>query len=193
MKRISLLFSFIALLMLNTDCYAGCKCDDWVDKGGYCVNYVDLMIPSFPIPNSTTEIVTLKNKEIPEVTVGDVAMFNYSNYWHVAYVEEVHLNHKGAVTAIDVSEMNFGDQLSFDEFKDRWGSASESEWKRAVCCGITENYGQLGSRHRIPLNTVKQIWSPDAAESSNRKLGTVVTDKIREAINRFFLLAGRFL
>lgn len=197
MTRISIIVATLVLTItgMHSRCYADCSCDDWVEKGGYCVDYIKTRIPSFPIPKSTTEIAALKNKDIPEVEEGDVAMFNFSNYWHVAYVEKVHLDPQGNATAIDVSEMNYGDQMSYDEYRKKWKRKSKSEWKRALCCGVTDNYDQTGSRKNIALNTVKQIWSPDPPEFSDviRERGDAVIDKAREVLNRLFQFTGREL
>jgi hypothetical protein len=195
MKLLSAIVTAIVITGMHASCYAGCNCDDWMKKGGYCVDYVKAKIPAFPIPQNNTEIAALKNKDIPEVAEGDVALFNFSNYWHVAYVEKVHLDQHGNATTIDVSEMNFGDQLSFNEFKKIWKHKSSSEWKRALCCGITENYDQTSSRKNIALNTVSQIWSPVAAtsESTKGEHDDTAFDKIREALNRFLQFTGREL
>ena len=181
--------------ILRTTCYAGCNCDDWMKKGGYCVDYVKTKIPTFPIPQNTTEIASLKNKDIHEVSEGEVALFNFSNHWHVAYVEKVHMDQHGNTAAIDVSEMNFGDQLSFNEFKNKWKHKSRGEWKRAICCGVTDNYNQTDTRKNVALNTVKQIWSPVAAtsESAKGEHDNSAYDKIREALNRFLQFSGREL
>ena len=195
MRILVIAATFVIAGMQHTSCYAGCNCDDWVKKGGYCVDYVKTRIPTFPIPQNTAEIAVLKNREIPEVSEGDVAMFNFSNYWHVAYVEKVHQDQQGNATAIDVSEMNFGDQMSFNEYKKKWRQKSRSEWKRAICCGVTDNYSQAGSRKNVALNTVKQIWSPASTVSgvANRERDDTVFDKVREVFNRFFLFTGREL
>lgn len=195
MRILAIAATFVITGMQHTSCYADCNCDDWVEKGGYCVDYVKSRIPAFPIPQNTTEIAVLKNREISDVTEGDVAMFNFSNYWHVAYVEKVHQDQQGNATAIDVSEMNFGDQMSFNEFKKKWRQKSRSEWERALCCGVTDNYDQTGSRKKVALNTVKQIWSPDSAVSgvAKKERDDTVFDKVREVLNRFFLFTGREL
>lgn len=195
MRILVLTATFVAATMLHTSCYAGCNCDDWMAKGGYCVDYVKTKVPTFPIPQNTTEIAALKNKDIPEVSEGDVALFSISNYWHVAYVEKVHLDEHGNATAIDVSEMNFGDQLSFNEFRNKWKQKSKTEWKRAICCGVTDNYDQAGARKNVALNTVKQLWSPVVAASENAKEehDDTAFDKIREALNRFLQFTGREL
>jgi hypothetical protein len=187
MKQVLLTASVIVIACVYTNCNAAdCACVDWVNKGGYCVDYVKDKIPSFPIPLSTTEIVPLKNKDITEITKGDVAIFNYRKFWHVAYVEKVHRDQQGAASAIDVSEMNFGDQISFDEFKSIWKSKSESEWKRAVCCGVTDKYDQLGFRKNIALDTVKQIWSPAFVATDGISIGrySAVVEKIRQVFNQ---------
>lgn len=169
--------------LLHARCYAGCNCDDWMQKGGYCVDYIKTQIPAFPIPQNATEIEALKNKDISDVEEGDVAIFNLGSYWHVAYVEKVYPDQQGNAAAIDVTEMNFGGQLSFGEFRNTWKQKSRSEWKRALCCGITDNYGQAGSRKNVALNTVTQIWSPDET----------VFDKVREVFNEFIQFTGREL
>ena len=129
MKRF---FAFIAAILLTgilqTRCYAGCNCDDWMEQGGYCVDYIKARIPAFPFPFTTTEIEALKNKNISDVTDGDVAVFELKNYWHVAYIEKVHRDEHGVASAIDVSEMNYGNHPSFAEFKMKWGQKNRSEW-----------------------------------------------------------------
>jgi len=155
-------------------------------KGGYCVDYVKTRIPAFPIPNKE-EMPNLKNTGISNVTEGDVAIFTIKNYWHVAYVEKVHSNRWGEATAIDVSEMNFGDELTFAEFKDKWKSKSKAEWNRALCCGITDNYDEMSFRKNVDINTVKQIWSPDDVEFEDigeRRI-QAIANKVKEVINRF--------
>jgi len=164
-------------------------------KGGYCVDYVQSRIPIFPIPQNKDEIEDLKNKDIADVKEGDVAIFSIGNYWHVAYVEEVHRNQQGDATAIDVSEMNFGGELSFAEFKSKWKSRSETEWRRALCCGITDNYDQTSLRKNVALNTVEQIWSPVTAmsEGVTERRAKALAGKAREVFNRFFQFTGREL
>ncbi|MEI6828117.1 MAG: hypothetical protein WCK54_21200 [Desulfuromonadales bacterium] len=173
-----------ASIIQYTSCHASCNCEDWMNKGGYCVDYIKTKIPSFQIPQNSDEIATLKNRDNYKITAGDVALFNISNYWHVAYVEKVHLDRHGTATAIDVSEMNFGDPLAFDEFRNKWKQESKSEWNRAVCCGVTENYGLTGERKNVALTTVKQVWSPVLANSENTAVERTV-DKLRESFSRF--------
>ena len=196
MKRISIVATAIAITVMRTSCYAGCNCDDWMDRGGYCVDYVKTKIPTFPIPKTDAEIASLKNKETAKVEEGDVAIFDLGNYWHVAYVEKVHLDSQGTATAIDVSEMNFGGQLSFQEYRNKWNRNKESEWKRALCCGVTKKYDQLSRRKNIALDSVEQVWSPDNAASQvisgGRRDGTLL-EKVREALNQFIQFTGREL
>lgn len=172
-----------------------CDCGDWMNKGGYCVDYIKEKIPGFPIPQNTTEIASLKNKPVSEITEGDVAMFNFSNYWHVAYVEKVHRDQKGAARSIDVSEMNFGDRLTRDEFMAKWKSRNEREWQRAICCGVTDRYDELSYRKNIELDTLKQIWSPepDDIEAASDRKGRRVIDKTKEVLNRFIEFVDRAL
>jgi hypothetical protein len=179
----------LALLIAgnSTRCYAErCNCDVWMERGGYCVDYIKDRIPSFQIPTKD-EMAALKNTDVEEVAEGDVVVFAIKNYWHVAYVEAVRRNWRGEATAIDVSEKNFGDGLSFAEFKARWKSKSRHEWNRAVCCGITENYDLVTWRKNVSLDTVKQVWSPDdaAAEGGRLRVNALV-DKVKEVLNKFF-------
>jgi hypothetical protein len=190
---------FIMFLTLTTACensFADCTCEDWVNRGGYCVDYVKSRIPTFPAPKSVAEITVLKNRETSQVKEGDVAIFDLGKYWHVAYVEKVHLDHKGTATAIDVSEMNFGEQLTFEEYKNRWNTGSESEWKRAVCCGVTKNFEQRSMRKNIALTSNVHIWSPDTAaahENSGRHGDDTFLEKVREAFNHLIQFTGRQL
>lgn len=196
MKRYVEIFVFFALLCSSSNGFADCNCDDWVNKGGYCVDYVKTKIPTFPIPKSVSEITTLKNKETSKVEVGDVAIFDLGKYWHVAYVEKVHVDSQGSATAIDVSEMNFGGQISFVEYKKRWHTKNAGEWKRALCCGVTQKYDRASTRKNIALNSVDQIWSPDSAvsqDNSPEQNDDSLLDKAREALNHFIQFTGREL
>jgi hypothetical protein len=196
MKRIPILVTAVVITFMHTGCYAACNCDDWMNRGGYCVDYVKTRIPTFPIPKSVAEIAALSNKATSKVEQGDVAIFDLGNYWHVAYVEKVHLDSQGTATAIDVSEMNFGGRMPFEEYKNRWGAGKESEWKRSLCCGVTKKYDRRSTRKNIALDSVEQIWSPDTAAtqviSGGRRDGTVL-EKVREALNQFIQFTGREL
>lgn len=196
MKHYAEIIIVLVLVAVSENSYAGCNCDDWMNRGGYCVDYVKTKIPEFPIPKTDTEMAALNNKEISKVEVGDVAIFDLGRYWHVAYVEKVHLDRHGSAIALDVSEMNFGGQLSFDEYKKRWHTENEGEWKRALCCGITKKYDQTSKRKKIALNSVEQIWSPATAasqENSAERRNVTLRDKVREAFNHFIQFTGREL
>ena len=160
MKRVIEIVMITVTLAGSSNSFAGCVCDDWVKRSGYCVDYIKFRIPSFPVPKDVAAIKTLTNDEVKEVKQGDVAIFNLSNYWHVAYVEKVHLDQQGNATTIDVSEMNFGGQMSSEDFKNKWGLTSESELKRAQCCGVTKSYGLTSTRQSVEISSVHQIWSP---------------------------------
>jgi hypothetical protein len=181
--------------LLQSDCFAGYSCDDWITRGGYCVDYVKTKNPIFPIPKSSSEISRLKNIEVSKVVEGDVVIFDQVNYWHVAYVEKVHRNQHGHATAIDVSEMNYGEQISFDEFKRKWNQNNENEWKRALSCGVTSKYGQLGIRNNIALSSVLQVWSPASAVSQLISLGPSngLMNSVREELNQIIRFTGRIL
>jgi hypothetical protein len=191
MKRIAVIVVTSALISgMGTSCFAmRCNCNDWMERGGYCVDYIKERIPSFPMPYKD-DMPNLKNTAIANITEGDVAIFTIKNYWHVAYVERVHRNERGEATTIDVSEMNFGDDLSFREFKAKWKSSNRDEWYRASCCGVTDNYDIITIRKNVDLDTVKQIWSPDdvPSEGLGRRRLQAIAGRVREAVNRFYQL-----
>lgn len=189
MKLISVIAMALIITAMHAGCYAGVTCDDWMEKGGYCVDYVKEKIPTFPLPQTAVELAALKNKKLRDVAEGDVAVFRYRNFWHVAYIEKVHRNRHGKATAIDISEMNFGRQLASYEYKDIWGVKSDSEWKRAVACGVTHNYNKKTSRKNVSLSTVTQIWSPApvAATVERKRRVRMVIDKVRRILCRFLL------
>ncbi|QWV95625.1 hypothetical protein KP004_03580 [Geomonas oryzisoli] len=134
---------------------------------------------------------TLKNADIADVTEGDVAIFTIKSYWHVAYVERVLRNAQDEPVTIDVSEMNFGDEPTFAEFRSRWKSANREEWSRALCCGITDNYNEITTRKNVAIETVHQIWSPDdaARDGTARRRLKALLGRVKEVINRFCELA----
>lgn len=189
MRRISIIVVTVVIAAMHSNCYAGCNCEDWVNRDGYCVDYVKSRVPEFPVPNDVAEIEVLKNRDVPEVMEGDVAIFDLGRYWHVAYVEKVHLDNQGNASAIDVSEMNFGGKMSYKEYKSRWSPKSVNEWKRALCCGVTDKYSQTSTRKNVALDTVKQIWSPAEvpAEAIGINRFNSVVSKVREVLNRFIL------
>jgi len=196
MKCMQVLVTTILLSGIPAFCFASsCTCDDWMGKGGYCVDYIKIKIPEFPVPQDKDDMEELKNTDVTNVLEGDVAIFTISNYWHVAYVEKVHRDRHGKATAVDVSEKNFGDELSFTEFKSKWKSKSHAEWSRARCCGITDNYDQVSVRKNVAIGSVKQVWSPDniVTESVAGQRVKVIAGKAREAINRFIEFTGREL
>ncbi len=160
MRPVTIACLVVVLLAPGSESGAGCNCEDWIGKGGYCVDYIKSRIPAFPVPYSIQAIKILKNEEVDDIRKGDVTLFTVSNYWHTAYVEKVHFDRQGNPFAIDVSEMNYGEQPSYDEFISRWGLVPEREWQRALCCGITKNFGLVDSRKGIPLSDVHQVWSP---------------------------------
>jgi len=196
MKRCIELILILFLTSVGTNSFAGCNCDDWMNRGGYCVDYVKAKIPAFQIPKTDTEMTALNNREISKVEEGDVAIFDLGRYWHVAYVEKVHTDSQGRATTIDISEKNFGGPIPFDEYQDRWHIKSESEWKRSLCCGVTRKYDQQSIRRNVPISMVEQIWSPDVVASQDAERvhrEETMLDKIREALNHFIQFTGREL
>ena len=195
MKLFLIIVTVVAVTVIHSRCYAGCNCDDWMTRGGYCVDYVKSRIPAFPIPKTDAEIAALKNREIASVEEGDVAIFDLGDYWHVAYVEKVHQDSQGIATGIDVSEMNFGGHITYQEYRNRWKQKNEGEWRRALCCGVTKHYNRMRMRKNIALHSVEQIWSPDSAgfrEITGNHRGAIM-EKVREAVNSFIQFTEREL
>lgn len=194
-KRVLLIVLLLSACWSSNSFALNCDCGDWMNKGGYCVDYVKERVAVFPVPQNTTEIASLKNKPVSEISEGDVAIFNLSKYWHVAYVEKVYRDQNGAARAIDVSEMNFGDRLTRDEFKAKWKSRNEREWQRAICCGVTDKYDELSFRKNVAVNTVTQVWSPDPddLEGITLRRDRGVVDKAKEVFNRLAALVDQVL
>ena len=160
MKSVPLLILLLLLFAHPAICNTDCRCENWVNRKGYCVDYVHHLIPNFPVPDDVESLIELKNKEVEKVAKGDVAIFDLGNYWHVAYVEKVHLDRQGKTTAIDVSEMNYGGPLTRRQLKEKWGINSKKELQQAACCGVTKNFGKVTNRKNVDLTTVRHIWTP---------------------------------
>lgn len=193
--RILFAVTIVAVFGAANSFAQNCDCSDWINRGGYCVDYIKEKIPDFPIPQNTAEIVSLKNKPVTEIKEGDVAIFHLRNYWHVAYVENVHRDQKGDALSIDVSEMNYGDRITRNEFKAKWKSVNEREWQRAICCGVTDQYDELSSRKNVAVNLVTQVWSPDPddSQSGNFWKDIGLMDKAKDVFNRFSALIDQVL
>jgi hypothetical protein len=80
MRRIQLLAAAVVIAIMDTSCYAACNCDDWMNRGGYCDDYVKTKISTFPIPKTDAEIAALNNKGIPEVSEGPLASSRRTMY-----------------------------------------------------------------------------------------------------------------
>lgn len=188
MKRLFGLVVPVLLLCLSSSSSAEWKCDDWVSRRGYCVDYVKSRVPSFPVPTSDADITRLDNKNVGDVAKGDVAIFDLGRYWHVAYVENVHRDHVGTVMSIDVSEKNYGDPLTRLDFTNLWDSSHVSAWKRAVWCGVTTKFGQTSVRSNVPIESVEQIWSPKPSLFHRVKRGKVgqLLDNAQVALKHIF-------
>lgn len=163
MKRVFTTTLMVLSTVVSTKGFAGCQCADWVERGGYCVDYVKSRIPSFPVPADVVAIKKLDNKHNKHIAVGDVAIFDLNRYWHVGYVEKVHLDQHGKAAAINVSEMNFGEQITLEDLKDKWGLTKKKDLKQAACCGVTNKYGEVTLRENIELSSIQQVWSPKSS------------------------------
>jgi len=190
LKRKIGIMLFLLALAGGSKCHAGGVCDDWVKRGGYCVDYVKSRIPSFPVPKDVSEIALLSNKTIRDVAEGDVAIFNLGTYWHVAYIEKVNPDQQGIPATIDVSEMNYGDRLTLDDYLKEWRLKKTSEWERAVSCGVTIRYGDIDRRSNIPISSIQQIWSPVVAASREGSGARTLLDRVRYAFEQYLQVTG---
>jgi hypothetical protein len=116
-------------------------CQDWIDKKGYSTDYIEQKIGKRQRGLASQ---WRGNVLAREVQSGDVALIALSapGAQHAALVEEVRKNSDGNVTAIRVSEWN-------------WGRTTNER------CLITENFGRLAPERWINLSGVAQIWRPD--------------------------------
>ncbi|NVN89550.1 MAG: hypothetical protein HXX11_03005 [Desulfuromonadales bacterium] len=181
----------ILIFCMGKPCFAAWNCDDWVARRGYCVDYVKSRVPLFPIPATVSDILQLNNKNVRRVAKGDVAIFDLGRYWHVAYVENVYRDHYGNAISIDVSEKNYGEKLTRGDFKNKWDSKQSNDWKRAVWCGVTSEYGQTSMRTNVAIDSVDQIWSPKPALFHSFRRGSVagLLGNAHEVIDRTLRLS----
>ena len=120
------------------------RCKQWFDKKGYSVDYIEHKTgkrqPGFA-PRWKGNVATA------EVQAGDVVISSIPGGFggggeRVGYVEEVAKGSDGAPAAVFVTEWNSGRR-----FLDRE-------------CNVTDEFGQVSSKTRIPMATVLRVWRP---------------------------------
>ena len=85
------------------------------------------------------------NISTSEIRVGDVAVFDFGAYGHVAVVEDIDGSY------ITISEWN-------------WGPCRTGKCDRT--CGVTDNYHRITMR-RIPISSVTRFWRPANDHTNN--------------------------
>jgi hypothetical protein len=116
-------------------------CKEWIDKKGYSTDYIEHKIGKRQrgLAGSWRGNVLVR-----EVQAGDVVLIALSTpgAQHVAFAEEVRRNTDGTVSAIRLSEWN-------------WGRTTNGR------CLVTENFGRLAPERWIDLGNVAQVWRPN--------------------------------
>ena len=117
-------------------------CQEWIDKKGYSTDYIEQKIGK---RQRGLASAWRGNVAVREVQPGDVVLIALSapGAQHAALAEEVRKNSDGSVSAVRVSEWN-------------WGRTTNER------CLITENFGRLAPERWINLSSIAQVWRPSA-------------------------------
>lgn len=140
--------------------YAAVSCDNWLT--GQCVAHARSMAKNASgrsLPSCGTAINCPTNKDMQDVTEGDIVKLNIGSYGHVAYV----LSRDG--NSLKISEKNKGGKLTRETFRrhaSRNGTPDTDENFSYVKseCGVTEKYDVEETR-TIDLSQVVGVWSPN--------------------------------
>ena len=123
------LVALIPKSAMSADCRA------WFGKG-YCTDYVKQKTGR----SQRGDAKAWKgNTKRHEVKAGDVAIFDFGKWGHVAYIEKVAKDKREKPTSLTVSEMN-------------WGSPLDD-------CAKSPMFGKVG-RRTVSLDKVDRIWRP---------------------------------
>ncbi len=116
-------------------------CQEWIDKKGYSTDYIEHKIGKRQRGLASS---WRGNVPVREVQAGDVVLIALGTpgAQHAAFAEEVRRNTDGTVSAIRLSEWN-------------WGRTTNGR------CLVTENFGRLAPERWIALNSVAQVWRPN--------------------------------
>lgn len=128
-----LLANFL-LIATNTQATCSSECRQYCGQG-YCTDYIFSRLHVKQVGDAKQ---WKGNISANEVQSGDVAIFVFGKYGHVALVESVDGNY------ITISEWNFG-------------SCNTSQCDQA--CGVTDNYGKT-TRRRVLVSSVTRFWRP---------------------------------
>lgn len=155
MKRHFLFYLFFTMLnasYVNATCSGTCYDLYCGPNGnhGYCTDYIQHRLG---VRQSGDGGNWEGNLDSNDVEVGDVAIFDFGSYGHVAIVDSVNDD------SITISEWN-------------WGGCNTERCNPA--CAVTDNYGIETSRV-ITKNSVTRFWRPGA--TTQRTLYRTVTDR----------------
>jgi len=103
---------------------------------GYCTDYIALKTGARERGNANGSQGKITKRE---VEAGDVAVFDFGRWGHVAYVESVNLDDKERKVSVKISEWN-------------WGSGLDK-------CAVSSMFGKLSTR-TVLIRNVDHFWRP---------------------------------
>ena len=126
----SILFSSIGLSVYAQDCrqYYG---------KGYCTDYIKEKTGKQQSGDAKNWKGGGKKDDVKK---GDVAIFDFGSWGHVAYVEKVNKNKKGKPESVDISEKNWATPLD--------------------ACAKGPNFGRKTTRNCVALSKIDRFWRP---------------------------------
>jgi surface antigen len=111
-------------------------CKQFYGKG-YCTDYIKERTGKQQSGDAKDWKSNIKKDDVKK---GDVAIFDFGKWGHVAYVEKVNHNKKGKPESVDISEKN-------------WGSPLDD-------CARGPEFGKKTNRKDVSLSRVSRFWHP---------------------------------
>ncbi len=142
MKKMVVSFVAVMFFICAGDCYAECggSCAQYCGSG-YCTDYIFYRLGVKQQGNAKD---WSGNISADQVRSGDVAIFDFGEWGHVAVIESVN-----------------GDEITISEWN--WGVKSTNPIEQS--CGVTVEFGQLHSPFRtISKSTATRFWRPDFSD-----------------------------
>jgi len=115
-------------------------CQRWIAQKGYSTDYIEQKTGKRQAGLAGS---WRGNVPVGNVEPGDVVLIRLGapGAMHSALVEELRRNPGGAVSAVRVSEWN-------------WGKTTDRR------CLVTENFGRLGPGRWVEVDTIAHVWRP---------------------------------
>lgn len=143
----------VVISMVFTSYFAiGADCSKYLGRG-YCTDYIQVITGSTQGGNAKDWV---SNIEKQDVAVGDVAIFTLGAYGHVAFVESVRLDDRGAPQSVDLSEWNYSKEYVDPD------------------CVVTSSFGITTKRRNVSLNTISGFWRAEGNLAVDRNIVTTV-------------------